>query len=57
MVESTWLSDDPSNWHSQDYPRIRTYEIPDTKLSSPTIVSAVVFELAQDEKTLNDFHL
>lgn len=54
MAESTWLSDDPSNWPSQDYPRIRTNEIPETKLSSP-IVSTVVFELAPDENYLERF--
>lgn len=55
MAESTWLSDDPSNWPCQEYPRIRTNEIPVTKLSSPTIVSAVVFELAPDENYLERF--
>lgn len=55
MAESTWLSDDPSNLPSQDYPRIRTNEILETKLSSPTIVYAVVFELAPDENYLEQF--
>lgn len=55
MAESTWLSDDPSNWPSQDYPRIHTNEMPETKLPSPTIVSAVVFELAPDENYLERF--